>query len=382
MPRVLLLHVSVGTGHKRAAEALYTAFEELRPGKVLVEDVLDHTPKFFGKAYADSYIDLSDHAPMLWGYFYMQTRDDPDVARVVNNIRKLVEGVGTSSLKQVIKNFEPDIIICTHFLPMELLVRLKRNDKLTRPVYCVITDYVAHTFWTYSEIDGYFVGNEQTREQLIEHGMSADIITVTGIPIDPAIAEPKDPTTMRQRHHLPLEQPVMTLFGGGIPRERVRAIAVGLLKSGLNATLVIVAGRNEKLMETLSGLQSSASLDLRLLGFIGYVDDLIAASDLVITKAGGLIVSEVMARGVPLVVTHPTPGHEDWNADAVVSSGAGVQLRMAESVPATVCRLFQQPGLLEDMRANALAAGRPQAARDIAHHVIAEFNRRRDEGAC
>lgn len=370
MPRVLLLHVTVGTGHKRAAEALYKAFDELQPGKVQIEDVLDHTPRFFSRAYADAYIELSDHAALLWGYFYNQTRDDPDVSRIINNIRKLVEGTSTTGLKKVIKAFDPDIIICTHFLPMELLANLKRHDKLSRPVYCVITDYVAHTFWTYTELDGYFVGNAQTRAQLIERGIPASRITVSGIPIDPAIAEPKEATAMRQRHGFALDAPLITLFGGGIPAEQVRAAAMRMLQSTLAGTLVIVAGRNKTLTNALHGLEPGATLDLRLLGFIDYVDDLVTASDLVITKAGGLIVSEVLARGTPLLVTNPTPGHEDWNADAVVSSGAGLQVRMIEAVPETVQRLFQQPHRLADMRSGARAAGHPRAACEIARRVI------------
>jgi processive 1,2-diacylglycerol beta-glucosyltransferase len=259
---------------------------------------------------------------------------------------------------------------------MELLVRYKRNAQLLQPVYCVVTDFAAHTFWTYTEIDGYFVADTQTSEQLIARGVAASQITVSGIPVDPDIAEPKDAVAMRQRHKLPAQGRVITLFGGGVDDDHVRVIVQGLLRSRVQATLNVVAGRNPTLQASLADLQSTAQLQVRVFGYIDFVDDLITASDLVITKAGGLIVSEVLARGVPLVVIDPIPGQEEWNADYVVSSGAGAQLRMSESVPALVERLLDHPFLLEQMRASARAAARPHAANEIAEQVIGAYTNR------
>lgn len=377
MPRVLLLHASVGTGHKRAAVALAEAFARRQPGEVRVEDVLDHTPRLFRMAYARSYLELTDHAPLVWGYFYTQTNADPNLAEITNNIRKLVESIGTNGLKEVLRAFQPDVIVCTHFLPMELLVRFKRSAQLPQPVYCVVTDYAAHTFWTYTEIDGYFVAIDQVRDQLIDRGVTASQITVSGIPIDPDIAEPKTAPAARARRDLPADGPLITLFGGGVDDSHVRSIVQGLLRSEITATLVVVAGRNETLVESLNDLIATPRLRLVVLGFVDYVDDLIVASDLVITKAGGLIVSEVLARGAPLIVIEPIPGQEEWNADFVVSCGAGVQLRMCESVPATVANLLSRPAILAEMRAGATAAARPRAALDIAEQIIAHYNERR-----
>jgi processive 1,2-diacylglycerol beta-glucosyltransferase len=377
MPRVLLLHASVGTGHKRAAEALATAFRLRQPGEVRVEDVLDHTSLLFRVAYARSYLELTDRAPLVWGYFYTQTNADPNLAEFTNNVRKLVESIGTTGLKDLLRAFSPEVIICTHFLPMELLVRYKRNARLSQPIYCVITDHAAHTFWTYTEIDGYFVPDEQTRDQLIARGVTAAQICVSGIPVDPAISTAKDCQTLRAHYGLPADKPVLTLFGGGLDDEQVRMIVKGLLHSDIAGALVIVAGRNPTLIESLADLTSSQHLILHLHGYIDFVDDLIVASDLVITKAGGLIVSEVLARAVPLIVINPIPGQEEWNADYVVSTGAGVQLRMAASVPATVARLIGHPQLMAEMRACAHAIARPRAAVEVAEQVISNYTSRR-----
>jgi processive 1,2-diacylglycerol beta-glucosyltransferase len=375
MPRVLLLHATVGTGHKRAAEALGKAFEQRQSGQVRVEDVLDHTSKLFRIAYARSYLELTDHAPLVWGYFYTQANDDDDLGEITNNLRRLVESIGTSALKALLKQFQPEIIICTHFLPMEVLVGLKRNGQLLQPVYCVITDHAAHTFWTYNDIDGYFVGSEQVRTQLIERGVAASQIHVSGIPIDPSIAEPRDISTERQHLNLPANERVITLMGGGVSNASICKIAEGVLNCDLAGTLVVVAGRNPDLLEAIAYLRRTPKMDLRVLGYIDYMDSLITASDLVVTKAGGLIISEVMARGIPLIVIDPILGHEEWNADFVVNSGSGMQLRMPASVPDAVRRIFQKPELLQDMRESSAAAGRASAAHDIADRVIGDYMR-------
>jgi processive 1,2-diacylglycerol beta-glucosyltransferase len=370
MPRILLLHVSVGTGHISAARALGAAFEERQPGQVRVEDVLDHTPALFRKAYAGSYLEVTDRAPLMWGYFYSQAAEDDDLAELTNNVRKVLESMGTNDLKELLKDFLPDIIICTHFLPMEVLLELKRRGQLRQPVYCVITDYVAHTFWTYADIDGYFVGSDMVRDQLIERGVSPSIIHVTGVPINPKIAEPKDPATERRQLNVPDDRQVITLFGGGLAAEKIRKLVLRLLEREVAALLVVVAGRSERLLEVLADVQPGPHMDLRLLGYIDYVDSLITASDVVVTKAGGLITTETLARSVPLVVFEPIPGHEEWNADFIVNCGAGIQLRKADSVPDAVEHLLSKPHLLQEMRHSADLARRPRAAHVIAEYVI------------
>jgi processive 1,2-diacylglycerol beta-glucosyltransferase len=229
-----------------------------------------------------------------------------------------VDRLGVTELQAMVEHYKPDAIICTHFLPLNLLAREKRKGRLEALLYCVVTDYTGHVFWVDPIVDGYFVATPETGEMLIRRGIPPESITVTGIPVDPAIAQPKDPAELRQTYDLNRE-PVITLMGGGLNIDRVEQMVAGLLERNLGGTLVVAAGRNGKLQEAMKHLPSSVTLELRTLGFINYLDDLVAASDLVITKAGGLIVSEVMARQTPMVVIDPIPGQEEWNADYVVS---------------------------------------------------------------
>jgi processive 1,2-diacylglycerol beta-glucosyltransferase len=137
-----------------------------------------------------------------------------------------------------------------------------------------------------------------------------------------------------------------------------------------------VGGRNTDVPGALADLTDGPHMRLKVLGHIDYLDDLVAASDLVITKAGGLIVSEVLARGRPLLVIDPIPGQEEWNADYIVSAGAGVQLRLPVWVPYTVQNLLAEPSRLTAMRECAGRAGHSRAALDIAEHILRELRSR------
>ncbi|KPV52008.1 galactosyldiacylglycerol synthase [Kouleothrix aurantiaca] len=374
MPRILILHASVGSGHQRAAAALAAAFAR-KPGcDARVEDTLDYGSRVFRRAYSQSYRELSERAPALWRLFYQGTNiSDPEWVEVANRVRSLVERPGVTGLARLLARFAPDAIVCTHFLPVELLLRLKRRGALPPPIYCVVTDVVAHCFWAMPGIDGYFVASDVTREQLITRGVAPAIIHISGIPIDPAIAGPKSPAEMRARYGFAIDRPLISLFGGGMDAERVRLVVEGLLARDIVGTLAVIAGRNTALSEERAGLGDGRALRLRALGQISYVDDIVTASDLVISKAGGLIVSEALGRGTPLMLVSPIPGQEEWNADYVVSAGAGMQLRMIELLPLAVERLLAQPERLGLLRRCAQAAGRPRAAIEIAEAVLCDL---------
>jgi processive 1,2-diacylglycerol beta-glucosyltransferase len=354
--------------------ALATAFARKQAGEVRVEDTLAHGSRVFRRAYTQSYLDLSEHAPALWRLFYEGTNvRDREWVEVTNRIRSLVERPGGTQLTRLLTRFAPDAIVCTRFLPIELLLRLKRQGPLVQPIYCVVTDFVAHCFWATPAIDGYFVASALTREQLIALGVAPAIIHISGIPVDPALAESKAPAEMRLRHGFPLDQPLISLFGGGLDVERVRMMVAGLLARDIRGTLAVVAGRNRALADALADLTDGPTLRLRSLGCISYVDDLVAASDLVISKAGGMIVSEVLARGSPLLLIDPIPGQEEWNADYIVSAGAGVQLRLVELVPLAVEGLLAHTVRLKLLRCGAQALGRPRAALDIAESILLDL---------
>jgi processive 1,2-diacylglycerol beta-glucosyltransferase len=375
MPRILIMHASVGAGHVSAARALAEAFARKQSGEVRVADILDYGSQVFREAVTQSYLQLSSRAPFLWKMLYETT--DASELEIMSNIRYRLQGrLGrplVSKFTRFLRSYAPDALVCTHFLPVMLLSDLKIEGEWSKPLYCVITDYMVHNQWINRGVDGYFLASEITRAAMIARGAPPSILHVTGIPVKLEIAEQKPAGPMRARHRLPADGPLISLFGGGLEAERVRRMVRMLLESTAPATLVVVAGRSEDLIDALGDLHDGPRMQLRVLGRIDYVDDLVAASDLVITKSGGLIVSEVLARGTPMVIIDPIPGQEEWNADFVAGTGAGIQLRQPEAVPPAALYLLSQPERLAMMREQARRFGRPRAALDIAERVLADL---------
>ena len=374
MSRILILHASFGAGHLHAAEALCAALEVHSGVEVIVEDTLVYLGSVLQRAAHELYEQISEHAPRLYQLFYESTDLHHLDAAIKANLRSgRVYRPFLSDLERLIARLAPDLIVGVQQLPLMLLSTLRDEGALNRPIYAVVTDFAAHSSWVHAYIDHYFLPSTITAQLLGRLGVPASALEVTGIPVRPELAEPKMPAEMRARHGLPPDGPIISLFGAGIEPRRVRLMIEGLLGLDTPLTLVTVTGRSVELARHLDDLAGHGQVRFVKLGLIDYVDDLAAASDLVITKAGGLIISEVLARHTPLLVINPIPGQEEWNADLVDAAGAGVQLRMPEMVPIAAQALLAQPERLALMRARAAAIGRPHAASAIARRLLADL---------
>lgn len=375
MAHILLLHASVGMGHQRAAAAIARAFEQIPGVTTQVEDTLDYTRPIFRRFYRSSYLSLADRIPGLWSGFYSYTDRMPDPTGMFAAIHDQYTAFGMRDLPALIERTQPDAIICTHFLPVEALAPLQRFG--LPPMACVLTDYHAHAFWAVPGADRYYAPTAGVRAELIASGIPAARVSVSGLPVDPALREPADRLAAKRALGIPPWQPIVTLIGSGLPAARVRAIARELLARRMPATLVITVGRSRELATQLADLELEAGAALRLLGPQPSLDPLIAASELVIGKAGGLTVSEVLARGVPMFVPLPVPGQEKWNVGHIVASGAGNGYENpAELANDAVALLNNQPRRAAMANA-ARAAGRPAAAHAVATQTLTDLQHAR-----
>lgn len=375
MSRILILHASLGSGHVSAARALEKAFHQLGEPDVHVADLLAHTSPLIADQLKGWYDRVSQRTPLLFKLLYTSTDfkqgDSIEDVLETNRVLARLQVSFYQELLAYLYRLQPDAIVSTMPFASMVIEGFRQEHSFAQPDYVVLTDFMVHASWFMPGVSAYFVASDLMRQVLIDWGIDPDLVHATGIPVNPAIAEAKSPAAMRAKHDLPAG-PLVVLFAGGLLPGRVRRMVELVLRSPIPMTLVAVAGRNEQMQMALAGLESTPTVQLRQLGFVDYVDDLLAACDMVITKSGGLITSEVLARGVPMVVVSPIPGQEEWNADFVTGAGAGVQLRVAEMVPYAVYSLLMDPERLEIMRRNSTRVGRPRAALDIAEHILHE----------
>ncbi len=382
MARIMIFYSPFGSGHLSASKALAAAFRSRDANHVvIVEDIFERVGSTLRSTVSGLYSRLSERAPLLYEAYYESTDIDELSFATTSNL--LTDALYTPFLHGLLKFIErtdPDVIVCTQQFPLAAISFLKQQGRLHKPLFVVITDFMVHASWIAPGVDGYFVAHPQTAYVLQRRGVPARRIYATGIPVKLELLTPKRTEEVRAALNLPLDRPVISVFGGGIEPKRVRLLVERLLEEADKPSLVVaVAGRNRELADALHDLHSGAHMKLRKEGLIDYVDDLVVASDIVISKSGGLIVSEVLARGTPLIIIDPIPGQEEWNADFVAGSGAGIQLRMPEMVPTAALALLAEPGRLAQMAAQAERMGRPRAALDIADTILERAVPRRDE---
>src|SRR6185436_5838775 len=191
--KVLLLSASAGAGHLRAAQAIEKAFNELYPSTEIRNlDVLDYTNKVFRHLYSRAYIDLVNKMPEVPGWMY----DKLDKPWKNERRRLALDKLNTRPLVKLLRDYQPDLIVCTHFLPAEIVSWLRAKERLRSRQAIIVTDFDVHAMWLVHHYEQYFVAIDEARAYLEALSIPASKITVTGIPIDPVFAKHKDKQEM------------------------------------------------------------------------------------------------------------------------------------------------------------------------------------------
>jgi len=371
--KILLLSASTGAGHMRAAEALHQCAQRHFPGvQTLHLDVMQCVTAAFRKIYADGYMKLVTASPSMWRLLYEKT-NEADPRSPLQKVRRATERLNTGALLRAVKDFAPDAIICTHFLPAELLMHEISRARLHVPVWVQVTDFDLHRMWIMPRMTGYFAANAEIAGRMRQMIDPSAQIHCTGIPIMPVFGDAPDAAGARAQFGLDPARRMALLMGGGAGMGGLDEVARALLAIEDDFQLVVLAGKNEETLRALQTLAARHPGRLFPLGFTDQVHRLMACASFVITKPGGLSTSECLALGVPMIVNSPIPGQEERNADYLLEQGAALKAVDEIALIWRVRRLLAEPGLLDAMRQRAAALGRPQAARDVLNIVLKQL---------
>jgi len=369
--KILLLSVSAGAGHMRAAEAIRSfAASHHPPVSATHLDVMNFVPAGFRKVYTDFYIDLVNKYPIAWGYLYQATHE-AEADSFMQRLRKKVERLNTRALLREIESLKPDAIICTHFLPAEILANEIRKSRLDCPVWVQVTDFDLHRMWVQGHMSGYFAANEEVAFRMRAMGIADNHVHITGIPIMPAFGSKLTRVQCAKEYGLDPALTTILLMGGGAGLGSLDAVAARLLSLPGTFQLIVLAGKNVAALDSLRALAAQYPGRLLPQGFTDKVERLMACADLVITKPGGLTSSECLAMGLPMIVNAPIPGQEERNADYLLEQGVALKAFDAVTLEYRVGLLVSQPAKLAEMHRKAKALGRPDAARKVIDTVMA-----------
>ncbi|HKV23092.1 MAG TPA: glycosyltransferase [Candidatus Acidoferrum sp.] len=371
-PRVLLLSASSGAGHVRAAQALEKAF--VARGDCAVEhiDTIEYVSKLFQRLYDKAYISMVRRAPELMGVLYDRT--DQPWHRMRR--RLALDRLNTGPMIRLLKRVQPDLCVATHFLAAEIIAWLIAKKKLRAKNAIVVTDYDVHAMWLCRTVNRYYVAMEEAAEYLAQIGVPREKICITGIPVDPLFAEPRDKSEARRILGLDANATLLLISAGGYGIGPVEQLVTELLAMQEPWQIAAIAGKAEKVKRRLeeisegAGKLPSGALRLVPVGFTKEMDKYMAAADLLVGKAGGLTTSEALARSLPMALIEPIPGQEERNADHLLEAGAAIRCNNLPAAAWKIGRLLEDSSRLARMREAAQAMAKPRAAAEIAADAL------------
>ena len=352
--RVLILSAGVGSGHNSAAAALKRACEARGDiDEAVVVDVLQQSSTLYRDLLGKGYFALVDSVPWLveWGYDVsdqpFKRRGPIDPWTRANAIPVVTE----------IKRFEPTAIICTHFLPAQLIASLLLRGTIDAKTAIVTTDYDFQGLWLTSAFHALFVAREEGRAQLTTLGLPPDRVIATGIPIVPSTegTPPRDGS----------RPPMLLISAGASGGDYADAVVRQTMHVRSPFTATVVCGRNDELRHRIEDIVAPAGDRYRVLGYTTDMPQLLRDADLFVGKPGGLSASECMAAGLPMVLVNPIPGQEVRNGDYLMEQGAAVRCNTPSTIGWKIDQVLGEPGRLKAMQAAAVRTGRPNAASDV-----------------
>lgn len=356
---VLVPSAAAGAGHVRAAEALTAAFREKGIEAKHVE-VLKYASALFKKIYSDPYVELVNKQPVILGLVY----DALDRPWMYTRRRLALDRLNTRPLVRFLKEERPRLAVCTHFLPAEILLHLRRKKILDIPVGVAITDFDLHAMWMYRGVDWYFVACEETKVHLAALGVPPETIHVTEIPVDPAFAAAKPKREARAALGLDPDLTTVLVSAGGFGMGPVESLVRAVHEVRHPIQVAVICGRNAALFRRLSEF-SEGRHPMKTVGFTTQMHDWMAASDLLVGKAGGLTSSEALASGLILVIVNPIPGQEERNSDHFLEEGVAIRCNNLPALAYKIDALLPDRQRFERMRTAVRRLARPNAAADI-----------------
>jgi 1,2-diacylglycerol 3-beta-galactosyltransferase len=360
--KLLFLFADVGGGHRAPAEAVREALRRTVGDAAhveLVDMLADYAPFPYNRG-QQTYTQTARFARPLLGFVY----------HLLNGRLRISLGYSVTwrpmrrAIRECMLDHPADLVVSFHPTYSYPLTWLRF------PCAFVFTDLITnHALWCAPGAKNYIVPTNFARDGALRHGVPADLISITGLPVHPRFLDPIDhPDDIKRRLGITSDKPIILLTGGGEGLGRLYDIAHAIGESGLNAQLIIIAGRNNDLMTQLE--QTEWPMDTKVLGFTRDMPDWLALADVLITKSGSNTIAEALVRGLPMILFDFVPGQEEGNPEYIVTAGAGAYCPRPSQVVSTLRDWLNDRAKMLQMSENARKISRPNAAFNVAKIVF------------
>lgn len=369
--KALILSISTGQGHHATGEAVQNVFES-KGVKCRTIDAYEYIEPRLSKLVSKGYSVSTSHVPKVAARAYdLAVKKNKPSKRM--SVTKATTTVMAWDLKKFIQLYDPSIIVCTHVLSSMLVSTMKTKEWTDALTVGVVTDFTVHPMWQdAAELDYFVIPNELLEFQMRKKGISAEKLLPFGIPIKPEFSERGDRKEARRKLVLDENMPTVLLMSGSMGYGKMDKSIERLDKMDIDFQTIAVCGNNKEMAKKIKNKKLRKRFDVY--GYVNHIDIMMDASDCVITKPGGITSSEALAKGLPMIMTNPIPGHEMRNAEFMLNNGIALYATKSFPLDEAIFSLFRNPERLDDIRATIDIYGKRNSTENLCDFLIEKYN--------
>ncbi len=358
---VLFLTVSTGQGHTSCGKAV-EAYLKKDGVNTYFLDVYAHIHPLFGKAVSDIYLFASGKTPKLYGMYY--DKEDMGKGKIINVVSNFNKTIKRKIKKFIISN-RIDVVVCTHLFAGQIMTMLK--DDVRTVNIGIVTDYTIHPKWETTDMDCYVLADESLTHLAVKKGLEKEKLLCCGIPVNMKFAQKHDKAEVRKKLGLG-DGNVIFVMMGSMGYGNIEGIIEEIEDSGIDAEVIVVCGNNAKAKEFVE--ETPHKLKFHTYGFVNNVDEFMDAADCIVTKPGGLSVTESLAKELPMIFVDPIPGQEDRNVEFLVNNGVGLAVSKSYSLSSALNLFFGNEIRQQEIRAAIKRMAKPEASKEIGEYIL------------
>lgn len=365
--KVLILSITTGQGHHATGQAIENRFTSMGV-ECKTLDAYEYIEPLLADMVSKGYLISSAYAKKLSSKVYdIVVKKNKPVKSY--SVPKLANTLWAKELNQYIEEYKPDAIICTHVLSATMVNIMKEKQWIDAITVGVVTDFTVHPLWEEARLIDYYVTPSELLEmQLAAKGIAAEKMLPYGIPIKPEFSKKVDPMEARKRLGLDLHKSTILLMSGSMGYGKIDESIEKLDKVDIDFQAMVVCGNNKRVYKRLK--EAVTKKKLYVYGYVDNIDLMMDAADCLITKPGGITSSEALAKGLPMIMINPIPGHEMRNAEFMLNNGLALFATKTFPLDEAVYALFRHPERASLLRTNIEIYGRKNATEKLCDFLI------------
>lgn len=366
--KILFLSAPIGAGHKQAAMAIADAMKRINHDVVIQHvDIFDFLNKFFARILLMIYYRSLYFIPQAYASAYAWGNE----SNMALWMRRFVSCFFANKMKKYLFEYAPDVVVCTHATPAGMMQYLKEECQADFCSASVITDFVVHRLWMNTTTKQYFVAEESLLQSLIRYQIKQEQSYAFGIPVSVMFGHSYDKNKLLKRIGFSNHTKVILIMGGGAGIFPIVDVMKELNKCRTQLQIIVVTGKNKKLYDKIQKIKPNSKHQMKVFGFVDNVHELMAMSDLLISKAGGLTLSEALCSALPMLIYKPIPGQEEENTRFLLKNKVAIKINKISNLEKIIDKIFRiDSNVLINMKINAKRLSRPHAAENIAECIL------------